>query len=115
MINRMSLLHFHFQRFGLLMHIGTRATPSFKGSKSKIKAMYFPSKQLKVIPSDELAANKADFNLTSQVHICPKGARKLNVKYLQERFISLLPLAVMVQGDSASACSLGYEPKYVSS
>ena len=28
------------------------------------------------------------------------------VKYSQERFTSLLPLAMMVQGDSASACSL---------
>ena len=60
----MSLLHLHFQRFGLLMHVGTRATPSSKGSKSKTEAMYFPSEQLKNIPADDLAANKADFDLT---------------------------------------------------
>ena len=66
MINGMSLLHLHFQRCGLLMHVGTRATPSSKGSKSKTEAMYFPSKQLKDIPADELAANKADFDLTCE-------------------------------------------------
>ena len=64
MINGMSLLHLHFQRFGLLMHVGTRATPSSKGSKSKTEAMYFPSKQLKDIPLDKLAANKVDIDLT---------------------------------------------------
>ena len=46
MINRTSLLHLHFQRFGLLMHVGTRATVYSKGSKSKTEAMYFPSKKL---------------------------------------------------------------------
>ena len=66
MINGMSLLHLHFQRFGLLMHVGTRATPSSKERKSKTEAMYFPSKQLKYIPTDELAANKADFDLTCE-------------------------------------------------
>ena len=38
MINGMSLLHLHFQQFGLLMHVGTRATPSSKGRKSKTEA-----------------------------------------------------------------------------
>ena len=64
MINGMSLLHLHFPRFDLLMHTGTRATPSSKGSKSKTEAMYFPSQKLKEIPLDELAANRADFDLT---------------------------------------------------
>ena len=64
MINGMSLLHLHFQRFSLLMHISTRATSSFKGRKSKTEAMYFPSKILKEIPLDKLAANKAAINLT---------------------------------------------------
>ena len=65
-INGMSPLHLHFQRFGLLMHVGTRATPSSKGSKSKTEATYFSSKQLKKIPLDEFAANKADFDLTCE-------------------------------------------------
>ena len=60
MINGMSLLHLHFQRFGLLMHASTRATPSTKGSKSKTEAMYFPSEQLKDIPLDELAGLDED-------------------------------------------------------
>ena len=63
MINVMSLLHLHFQRFCLLMHVSTRATPSSKGRKSKMDAMNFPSKKLKEIPLDELEANKADFDL----------------------------------------------------
>ena len=46
------------------MHVGTRATPSSKASKSKTEAMYFPSKKPKDIPPDELAAGKADFDLT---------------------------------------------------
>ena len=68
MINGMSLLRFHFQRFGLLMHFGTRAPLSSKGSNSKAEATYFPSKKLKDIPLDELAANAADFDL-----ICEDG------------------------------------------
>ena len=62
--NKVSLLHLHFQWFGLLMHVSTMATFSSKGSESKTEAMYFPSKQLKDIPQDELAADKADFDLT---------------------------------------------------
>ena len=59
--------------------------------------------------SEQQARNEPQHN-TSQVHKCPKGGQQLKVKYLQERFTSLLPLAMMVQGDSTSACSLGYEP-----
>ena len=70
MINGMSLLYLCFQRFGLLMHVGTRATPSAKGSKSKTDAMYFPSKQLKEIPLDKLVANNADFDLTCEGDGC---------------------------------------------
>ena len=67
MINGMSLLYLHFQRFAPLMHVGARTTPSSKqGSKSKTEAMYFPSKKPKEIPLDELAANKADFALTCE-------------------------------------------------
>ena len=62
MINGMSLLHLHFQRFDLLMHVGTR--------KSKTEAMYFPSKKVKDIPLDELAAEKADFDLTCKGSGC---------------------------------------------
>ena len=71
MINGMSrLLHLHLQRSGLLVHVDTRATPSCKGSKSKTEAMYFPSKKLKEIPLDKLAANKADFDLTCEGSGC---------------------------------------------
>ena len=66
MISGMSLLHLHFQRFGLLIHVGTRATLPSKGSKSKTEAMYFPSKKLKEIALDELAANKPAFDLTCE-------------------------------------------------
>ena len=66
MINGMSLLLLHFQWFGLLMHVGIRATPSSKGSKSKTEAMHFPSKKLKEIPLDDLAASKAYFDLTCE-------------------------------------------------
>ena len=60
MINGMSLLHLHFQQFGLLMHVGTRATPSSKSSKSNTGAMHFLSKKPKDTPLDELAPYKAD-------------------------------------------------------
>ena len=62
--NGIGLLHHHLQRFGLLMHVGTRATPSSKGSKSKTEAMHFPSNKVNEIPLGELAASKADFDLT---------------------------------------------------
>ena len=78
MTNGMSLLHLHFQRFGLLMHVGTRATPSSKGIKSKTEAMHSPSKKLKEIPLDELAAYKADFDLTCKGSGC--------IIYLQTNF-----------------------------
>ena len=48
------------------MHVSIRAAPSSQGRKSKTKAVYFPSKKLKEIPLDELAANKADFGLTCE-------------------------------------------------
>ena len=65
MINGMSLLRLHFQRFGLLMRIGNRATSSSEGRKSNTEAMYFPSKKLKETPLDELAANKGRFQLNT--------------------------------------------------
>ena len=74
MMNGMSLLHLHFQQFGLLMHVGTRASPSSKGSKSP----YFPSKTLKDIPLGELVANKADFDL--------KHARAVGALHLRTNF-----------------------------
>ena len=69
-INGMSLLHLHYQRYGLLMHVSTRATSSSKCSKSKMEAMYFPFKKVKETPLDEVAANKADFYLTCEGSGC---------------------------------------------
>ena len=72
MINGMCLLHLHFQWFVLLMHVGTRATPSSKGGKFKIEAMHFPSEKLDKILLHKLAANKADFDLTCEDCRCIK-------------------------------------------
>ena len=41
MINGMSLLHLHFQQFGLLMHIGTRATRPPRAANPKQKHVIF--------------------------------------------------------------------------
>ena len=70
MINGMSLLHLHFQWFGLLMRVSSRETPSPKNKKSKAEAMNFPSKKLNEIPLYELAANKANFDLTCKGSGC---------------------------------------------
>ena len=48
MINVMSLLHLHFQRSSLLMHVGTRAAPSPNGSKSKTEQFTSPQSNLKM-------------------------------------------------------------------
>ena len=42
MITGTSLIHIHLQRFGMLIHVGSRATETRAGSKSKTEAVYFP-------------------------------------------------------------------------
>ena len=42
MITGTSLLHTYLQRFGMLMHAGSRATETSEGSESKTEAVYFP-------------------------------------------------------------------------
>ena len=61
MIKGMSILHLHFQQFGLLMHVGTRATPSSKGSKSKQKQCISPQSNSSI----SLRTNLQPITLTS--------------------------------------------------
>ena len=42
MIMGTSILHTHLQRFGMLMHVGSRATDTSEGIKSKTEAVNFP-------------------------------------------------------------------------
>ena len=48
MITGTSLLHTHLQRFGMLMHVGSRATKTSEGSKSKTEAV-FPAVDMPVL------------------------------------------------------------------
>ena len=74
MVKGMSLLHIHFKRFGLLMHVGTRAKAGGQDSKSKTEAMFFPwqlgkpalTKANKAILRSHITTNAADFDLTCE-------------------------------------------------
>ena len=65
MINGTSLLRTHLQRFGMLMHVGSRATETSEGSKSKTEAVFFPSRTASIV---EIQSNSADFDL-----LCESG------------------------------------------
>ena len=67
MINGTSLLHTHLQRFGMLMHVGSRATETSEGSKSKTEAVFFPSRTTST-SIEEIQSNSADFDL-----VCDSG------------------------------------------
>ena len=43
-INGVSLLHLHYQQFGLLMHVGTRATPPPRAANPRQKQFTFPQR-----------------------------------------------------------------------
>ena len=46
MITGTSLLHTHLQRFGMHMHVGSCATKTSAGSKSKTEAVYFSRREI---------------------------------------------------------------------
>ena len=62
MIKGKSLLHTRLQRFGMLMHVGSHATETSEGSKSKTEAVFFSRRNT---PIDEIKLNSADSDLVS--------------------------------------------------
>ena len=54
MIIGTSLLHTLLQRFGMLVHAGSRATESSEGSKSNTEAVYFPCGDTLLIRSKQI-------------------------------------------------------------
>ena len=60
-----SLLHIHLQRFGMLMHVGSRETETSEGSNSKTEAVLFPCRTASI---DEIQSNSTDFDL-----VCGSG------------------------------------------
>ena len=65
MITGTSLLHTHLQRSGMLMHVGSHATETSEGRKSKTEAVLFPRRNTSI---DEMQSNSADFDL-----VCDSG------------------------------------------
>ena len=52
MITGTILLHAHLQRFRMLMHVGSPATETTEGSKSKTEAVLFPVEMLLLMRSN---------------------------------------------------------------
>ena len=67
MITGTTLLHTHLQRFRMLMHVGSRATETSEGGKSKTKVVFFPSRTASA-SIEEIQSNSDDFGL-----LCDSG------------------------------------------
>ena len=68
MITGTSLLSTDLQRFGMLMHVGSHATETSKGSNSKTEAVLFPSRTASI---EEIQSNSADFDIACDSGVTP--------------------------------------------